>query len=114
MAVTLAIVGTPRVPGASVQSVFTLTLDNSYPNPAGYVFTPASFGLTSIRKIMNIEPTSLPASATWSYWIVPTVNANDGTITSFAMHLAVVSTGVEVANTVNVSTATYNVIVEGN
>jgi hypothetical protein len=113
MAVTLAVKIGPTVPGASVHVSETLALDNSYPNPAGYVFTPASFGLTYLKKIVNIEPTSLAAAATWTYWIVPTFNS-DGTIASFAFHLAVVSTGVEVANAVNVSTATYTIVVEGN
>jgi hypothetical protein len=114
MAVTLVQKGVPTVPGATVQSVFTVTPDTSYPNPAGYVFTPASFGFNILRKIKNVEPTSLPAVGTWNYWVVPTYNANDGSITSFALHLAVVATGVEVANAVNVSTATYVIEVEGN
>jgi hypothetical protein len=113
MAVSLVVKTPPTVPGASVQVAETLALDTSYPNPAGYVFTPASFGLTILRKVVNIEPTSLAAAATWTYWLVPTYNT-DGTIASFAMHLAVVATGVEVANAVNVSTATYTVVVEGN
>jgi hypothetical protein len=113
MAVALVVKSGPTVPGASVQTLSTLTLDTSYPNPAGYVFTAASFGLTILRKVKNIEPTSLAAVGTWSYWIVYTYNT-DGTIASFALHLAVVSTGVEVANAVNVSTATYSIEVEGN
>lgn len=113
MAVTLVAEGVPTVPGASVQRLFTLALDASYPNPAGYVFTPASFGLVILRKIKNLETTSLAAAATWAYWYVPTFNT-DGTIASFALHLAVVSTGVEVANAVDVHTATYTIEVEGN
>ena len=112
MSVTITQVA-KAVPGASEQRTTTVALDNSYPNPAGYVFTPASFGLTVIRKIANIEPNNLPAAATWVYWIVPTYDAS-GNITSFALHLAVVSTGVEVANGVNVSTASFNIVVEGN
>jgi hypothetical protein len=113
MAATVAQKGLSVVPGDKAQSKFTLTLDTSYPNPAGYVLTPATFGLAKIRKIINIEPGSLAAAATWTYWLVETLDA-DNNIASIAMHLAVVSTGVEVANTVNVSTATYSIIVEGN
>lgn len=104
---------TPRQPGGDVFILTeTVTLDSSYPNPAGYVFTPASFNLTYIRRINNIEPTTLAAAATWVYWINPTY-ATDGSLASFALHLAVVSTGVEVANAVNVSTASFQFIIEG-
>jgi hypothetical protein len=113
MAATLTQKGLSVVPGDKAQSKFTLALDASYPNPAGYVFTPASFGLNKIRKIVNIEPGSLAAGATWAYWIVETLDA-DNNIASFALHLAVVATGVEVANAVNVSTASYSIVVEGN
>lgn len=113
MAVTVTNKGVPKPPGDKFYFKTTVALDNSYPNPAGYVFTPATFGLGCICNIVNIEPINLPAAATWSYWIVPTFNT-DGTIGSFAMHLAVLSTGVEVANAVNVSTASYAFTIEGN
>lgn len=114
MAVTITKVS-QAVPGASLQVSTTVALDNSYPNPAGYVFTPASFGLNRITKIVNVEPVNLPAAATWVYWIVPTATSDgSGAIASFALHLAVVATGVEVANAVNVSTASYNIVVDGN
>ena len=104
----------PIVPGASIQVQNTIALDNSYPNPAGYVFTPASFGFNIIRKIINIEAINIPAAATWLYWIVPTFATDNLSMTSFALHLAVTSTGVEVANAVNVSTASFLMTVEGN
>lgn len=115
MAVTITKVTSPAgtVPGASLVVPLTVALDASYPNPAGYVFTPASFGLNIIRTVRNIEPVNLPAAATWVYWIVPTYDAQ-GNISSFALHLAVVATGVEVGNGVNVSTASYNMVIEGN
>lgn len=113
MAVTLTQKGLSVVPGDKAQSKFTLTLDASYPNPAGYVLTPASFGLNKIRKIVNIEAGSLSAAATWAYWIVETLDA-DNMVASFALHLAVVSTGVEVANAVSVATASYSIVIEGN
>jgi hypothetical protein len=40
MAVTLTQKGLSVVPGDKAQSKFTLALDTSYPNPAGYVLTP--------------------------------------------------------------------------
>lgn len=98
--------------GDKFVSTQTVALDTSYPS-GGYTISAATFGLTRLKRIVNIEPTSLPAAATWAYWLVPTYD-NDGFITSLAFHLAVVSTGVEVASAVNVSTATYQFIVEGN
>ena len=105
--------GLPKPPGDKYMYKANVALGNSYPNPGGFVITPATFGICCICNIVNIEPINLPAAATWSYWVVPTY-ATDGTITSFALHLAVVSTGVEVANAVNVSTASYAITVEGN
>lgn len=111
MALTQTQVGVPVPPGDKFEYVKTVALDNSYP-AGGYIITPATLGISVWRKIVNIEPTSLPAAATWAYWFVPTYN-QDGTIASIAFHLAVVSTGVEVGTGVNVSTATYNFVVEG-
>ncbi|HEY2859018.1 MAG TPA: hypothetical protein VGJ21_11420 [Terracidiphilus sp.] len=105
--------GTPKPPGDKYYYKTTIALGNSYPNPAGFVFTPATFGIMQISNIVNIEAINLPAAGTWGYWIVSTYNS-DGTIASFALHLAVVSTGVEVANAINVSTASYAITVEGN
>lgn len=112
MAVTVTKLGVNFPPGDKFYVTNTLALDASYP-AGGYILTPATFGLSGLRRIVNIEPSSLPAAATWAYWIVPTYN-QDGTIASVAFHLAVVSTGVEVGTGVNVSTATYNFVVEGN
>lgn len=112
MAATVTRKSVPQPAGDVFIIENTVALDNSYPNPAGYVFTPASFGLNQIRRINNIEPVTLAAAATWVYWLVPTYNS-DGSIASFAFHLAVVSTGVEVANGVNVSTASFQFVVEG-
>lgn len=104
--------GTPKPPGDKYYYKQTLQLGTSYTNPGGFVFTAATFGIRCICAIVNIEPINLPAAATWSYWLVPTFNT-DGTIASFALKLAVVATGVEVANAVDVSTASYLVTVEG-
>lgn len=112
MAVTIVSKTVNAPAGDQFEVTQTLALDNSYPNPAGYVLTPATFGFTRLKRLKNIEPTSLAAAATWSYWIVYTYDS-DGFITSLALHLAVVATGVEVANAVNVSTATYQIVAEG-
>lgn len=114
MSATITQVATPprEVPGANYELPVTIALDNSYVNGTGYVFTAASFGFSILKKVKNIEPTSLAAAATWVYWLTFTYNA-DGSIASVAMRLAVVSTGVEVANAVNLTTATFNAVVEG-
>jgi hypothetical protein len=111
MAVTVTKLGVPVPPGDKFNVATTFALDNSYP-AGGYILTPATFGFAVWRKILNIEPNSLPAAATWVYWIVPTYN-QDGTIASVAFRLAVVSTGVEVGTGVNLSTASFNFVVEG-
>lgn len=100
------------VPGASVQQQSLIALDASYPNPAGYVFTPASFGFSLIRKIVGIDPATL-AAGLYTVVLVPTFNT-DGTVASFALHLIVGTTGVEVANAVNVATSSFLAIIEGN
>lgn len=113
MALTVAQKNVNAPMGDKFVTTQTVTLDNSYPNPSGYVLTPSTFGLTRLKRIVNIEATTLAAAATWLYWIVPTYD-NDGFVTQVAFHLAVTATGVEVANAVNVSTASYVFVVEGN
>jgi len=112
MAIAVVQKGVDAPAGSEFEATQTVALDTSYPNPAGYVLTPSTFGFTRLKRIKNIEPTSLAAAATWTYWLVPSYDS-DGFITSVAFHLAVVATGVEVANAVNVSTATYQFTVEG-
>lgn len=112
MAATIA-TNSSAVPGASVEKLVTVTLDNSYPNPAGYVFTAASFGLTVLRKVaFNAFTTLLGAKNEAA--IIPTYNSDGQTIASVAVHLIVGTTGVEVANAVDVSTTSFSLIVGGN
>lgn len=114
MAVSLVNKGLPTVPGASFSQTVLVTGDTSYPNPAGYVFTPASFGLNVITKVVSVTPATVAALA-WDYAIVPTYSTEGlSRITSLALHLAVSTTGVEVANTVTVATSAVTIIVEGN
>ena len=98
------------VPGAFIRKNYSIALDNSYPNPAGYVFTPEDFGLKAIREISAPSAATLAAGKNNAV-IIPTYSGDF--ITSFALHLVVASTGLEVANAVDVSTSTYSLTVEG-
>lgn len=100
------------VPGASVKQQSLIALDTSYPNPAGYVFTAASFGFNILRQIIGFDPATV-AAGLYTVVIIPTFNT-DNTIASFALHLIVGTTGVEVANAVNVSTSSFLAVMEGN
>lgn len=104
-------------PGASIAKTVAVALDSSYPNPAGYVLTPATFGFNVLRRIVYAAAATLAAGA-YEPVLIPTYSTDqaNGTqiITSVALHLIVGSTGVEVANAVNVSTSTLTFIVEGN
>lgn len=100
------------VPGASVVQQSIVALDATYPNPAGYVFTPASFGFTILRRILGFDPATL-AAGLFTPVIIPTFNA-DGTVASFALHLFVATTGAEVANGVSVATSSFLSVMEGN
>jgi len=101
------------VPGASVEKLVTVTLDNSYPNPAGYVFTAASFGLTVLRTVVFNAFTTLLGAKNEPV-LIPTYNADGVTLASVALHLIVGTTGNEVANAVDVSTTSFSLIVGGN
>lgn len=112
MAFSVAQVGIPEVPGASYRKEFTFTGDTSYPNPAGYVLNAATFGYTIWKKLISVVPGTV-AAGKWLAVVIPTY-ATDGSITSAALHLVIASTGLEVADTVNVSTYVSTLIVEGN
>lgn len=99
------------VPGADFLWVATVTGDASYPNPAGYVLSPASFGLTIIKRVIECRPATV-AAAVWTPIMTQALNT-DGSIATLALHLVVGTTGAEVANAVNVSTGVFSVIVEG-
>lgn len=100
------------VPGAQFLWSGTITGDTSYPNPAGYVLTPASFGFTVLRRVIECRAANVAAGA---YTPVPVITNNaDGSIATISLHLLVATTAVEVANAVNVSTAVVTFIVEGN
>lgn len=107
--------GNAQVPGAAARVSATIAGDNAYPNPAGYVFTPQQFGFNS--RITKIESPTAQSVATgaWDPVVVPTYASDgSGAIVSFALHLVVQTTGVEVANGVNVSAARFLLNLEGN
>lgn len=101
------------VPGASVEKLVNITLDTSYPNPAGYVFSAASLGVTVLRKVVLNAFTTI-AGAKYEIAMIPTYNADGQTIASIAVHLIVGTTGLEVANAVDVSGVSFQLIVGGN
>lgn len=113
MSVSVVLKGLPKVPGYATQQIALVTGDTSYPNPAGYILTAASFGLTLLKKIVSVTPATVAALA-WDYAIVPTYSTDGESITSAALHLAVSTTGVEVANGVTVATAAVTIVAEGN
>lgn len=112
MAQTVTLKGTPKVPGHTVSQAATWVGDASYPNPAGYVLTPALFNLSRIGRIF-VVPNTVAAGA-WDFNLIPTYDATGDFITSVALHLIVQTTGAEVANGVNVAAASCTLYVEGN
>lgn len=113
MSQSITLKGTPKVPGSAVKQVLAWTGDASYPNPAGYVITPALVGLVRFLGVPRIVPATAAALA-WDYSMVPTFDATGDYITQFAVHLAVSTTGVEVANATNVAAAALTIEFEGN
>ena len=113
MSLSVTLKGLPKVPGFANQQVAAVSGDTSYPNPAGYILTAATFNLTLLKKIVSVTPATVAALA-WDYAVVPTYSADGETIASAALHIAVSTTGVEVANGVNVSNAAVTIIAEGN
>lgn len=101
------------VPGAAISVDATVALDASYPNPAGYVFTAADFGLSVLRKL-NFNQFITLAGAAFEAALIPTYNADNVTLASVALHLIVGTTGVEVANAVDVHTTSFKVTADGN
>lgn len=115
MAATITQQGNAQTPGAAERVTATIAGDAAYPNPAGYVFTPQQFGFTSrITKIENPIAQSV-ATGAWDPVVVPTFASDgSGAIVSFALHLIVQTTGVEVANGVSVANARFLMNLEGN
>lgn len=112
MAQTITLKGTPKVPGATVSQTANWVGDTSYPNPAGYVMTPAQFNMLRITRVI-VVPNTVAAGA-WDFNIIPTYDATGDYITSFALHLIVQTTGAEVANGVTAANASATLYIEGN
>jgi hypothetical protein len=113
MAQSITLKGTPKVPGATASQAVAWTGDTSYPNPAGYVITAAQLGFIRLSRVLAAVPNTAAAGA-WDFNVIPTYDATGDFITSFAIHLIVQTTGVEVANAVNVALASATLYVEGN
>lgn len=99
------------VPGSDTLVGATFTGDTAYPNPAGYVLTPDQFGLRVLRRVIECRPATV-AAGVWTPVLVKTLNA-DGSIATLALHFVVATTGAEVANNVNLTTAVFDFLVEG-
>lgn len=113
MSQSITLKGVPKVPGAQEMQTVNWTGDATYPNPAGYVVTPSLLGFSRFKGV----PRAVPATAAalgWDYAFVPTFDATGDFITQYAIHLAVSTTGVEVANGVNVAAAALLIEFEGN
>ena len=112
MAITTSL-GQRFVPGARFDVVATITLDAAYPNPAGYVITPATFGLTLLQRLILGQFTTI-AGASYELAIVPTLATDgSGNILSAAIHVVLGTTGVEVANGVTLTGVSFNLIASG-
>jgi hypothetical protein len=98
------------VPGADTLQTIDFALDNSYPNPAGYPLTPGSFGLTLLRRITECRARNVASAI---YTPVLNITSANGVITAAALQLVVATTGVQVANAVDVSAASFHIVGEG-
>lgn len=102
------------VPGGSVYSTVNVFGDSAYPNPAGYTVDPTKVGLAAnqIKSVIDVRPATVAAAA-FVPVITETLNAN-GRLISLNIRLVVGTTGLEVANGVNVLAASFNLILAGN
>ena len=112
MAITVAVKKT-TVPGARQKKEVDIALDNSYPNPAGYVLTPATFGLGRIASLIFAGGATLAAGLYEPVFVKTYLTDGSNDIASVAVHLVVGTTGAEVANAVDVSAVTLAFVVEG-
>lgn len=105
--------GVNRVPGDATRKMIQLTGDAAYPT-GGYPVTAAQLGFQRITKIGAANAAAV-ASLAWDPAIIPAYASDgSGAITGFNLALAVSTTGVQVANGVNVGAGVWTVNVEGN
>jgi hypothetical protein len=103
--------GIRTVPGADQLQPIDLALDNAYPT-GGYPLTAKTFNLTVLRRLIACRPRNV-ASAIYTPVPIVTVGST-GIITGINLALLVASTGLQVANGVDVSAASFHLIAEGN
>lgn len=102
MALTPTVLGS-SVPGNLRRTRIVVALDNSYPNPAGYAFTPAMFGFQFLAHVVVIGFATVP------------VNCGEFVYDEVANKLQMLtSAGVLVANAVNLVGTSLNVEGYGN
>lgn len=99
------------VPGADTLQSCTYTGPASYPT-GGELLTPAALGLTVLRRVIECRPATV-ASAVNVPVPIQTASDDGNSITALNLAFVVGTTGVQVANAVNLSALTYNLIVEG-
>ncbi len=104
--------GVRSVPGASTHQSVTLTLDNSYPT-GGYPINAQTFGFLVLRGIAGAFFTTI-AGAAYEIALVPTLNADGTTFSSFNLALVVGSTGAQVAAATDLHTVSLILVGEGN
>lgn len=92
--------------GKEFYVVIQFTADTSYPNTNGYPITPAMFGLNSFASQPLVGTPAIPA------WEIEAENLTSpawyayADFSTGALRLAVATTGVQVANTIDVHTYT--------
>lgn len=111
MSVSIALNGR-TVKGADTMQPAIITGDTSYPT-GGTLLTPAMFGLSVIRRVIECRPATV-ASAVNVPVPISTLSPDGQFITALNLAFVVGTTGVQVANATNLSTLTYAIIVEGN
>jgi hypothetical protein len=111
MAISAALNGR-TVPGADTLQSVVITGDSSYPT-GGTLLTPANVGLTVIKRVIECRPATV-SSAVYVPIPIATLSSDGFSITSLKIACVVGTTGVEVANSTNLSAFSFNVIVEGN
>lgn len=111
MAIVTALNGR-TVPGADTLQSVTITGDTSYPT-GGTLITPAMVGLTVIKRVIECRAATV-ASAVNTPVPIQALSADGFSITQLNLAFVVGTTGAQVANAVNMSALSYNLIVEGN
>jgi hypothetical protein len=106
------VLGVRYVPGNTFEVPLDITFDASYPT-GGYTINPASFGFQVLISLIDAYCSTLAGGA-YGLSIVPVYTNGAGTpIASAQLILTVGSTGVQVANSANVSTVSVRLLGRG-